>query len=79
MLALLLSLLLHLALFGGSLLSFDSAAPDEAPLRKLTISLQAMAPAQDDASAPAAVALGMVAATADGVAADASAPPSQAP
>ena len=79
LLALLVSLLLHLALFGGSLLSFDSAAPDEAPLRKLTISLQAMAPEQGDASAPAAVGLGMVAATADGVAGDASAPPSQAP
>ncbi|MDC7705953.1 DUF3108 domain-containing protein [Vogesella indigofera] len=80
MLALLASLLLHLALFGGSLLSFDSSAPaDEAPLRKLSITLQAMAPAQDDASAPAAVALGMVAATEDGTAGDASAPPSQAP
>lgn len=80
LLALLASLLLHLALFGGSLLSFDSSAPaDEAPLRKLSITLQAMAPAQDDASAPAAVALGMVAATADGAAGDASAPPSQAP
>ena len=75
LLALLASLLLHLLLFGGSLLSFDGAAPDEAPLRKLTISLQAMAPEQGDASSP--VALGMVAAT--GVAADASAPPSQAP
>lgn len=80
LLALLASLLLHLLLFGGSLLSFDSGAPeDEAPLRKLTISLQAMAPAQDEASAPAAVALGMVAATADGAAGDASAPPAQVP
>ncbi|MDC7710289.1 DUF3108 domain-containing protein [Vogesella indigofera] len=80
LLALLASLLLHLLLFGGSLLSFDSGAPeDEAPLRKLTISLQAMAPAQDDASVPTAVALGMVAATADGEAGDASAPPAQAP
>ncbi|MDC7700497.1 DUF3108 domain-containing protein [Vogesella indigofera] len=80
LLALLLSLLLHLLLFGGSLLSFDGSAPeDEAPLRKLTISLQAMAPAQDDASAPAAVALGMVAATEDGAAGDASAPPVQVP
>lgn len=77
LLALLASLLLHLLLFGGSLLSFDRAAPDEAPLRKLSISLQAMAPEQGDASSPAA--LGMVAATADGVAADASAPPAQAP
>lgn len=77
LLALLASLLLHLLLFGGSLLSFDGAAPDEAPLRKLTISLQAMAPEQGDASSP--VALGMVAATGEGVAADASAPPSQAP
>lgn len=77
LLALLASLLLHLLLFGGSLLSFDGAAPDEAPLRKLTISLQAMAPEQGDASSPAA--LGMVAGTVDGVAADASAPPSQAP
>ncbi len=79
LLALLASLLLHLALFGGSLLSFDSAAPDEAPLRKLSITLQAMAmaPEQGDASSPAA--LGMVAGTVDGVAADASAPPSQAP
>lgn len=79
LLALLASLLLHLLLFGGSLLSFDGSAPeDEAPLRKLTISLQTMAPAQGDASAPAAVALGMVAATGDGVAGDASAPPAQA-
>lgn len=78
LLALLASLLLHLLLFGGSLLSFDGAAPAEAPLRKLTISLQAMAPEQE-ASAPAAVALGMAAATEDGVAADASAPPAQAP
>ncbi|WP_189353402.1 DUF3108 domain-containing protein [Vogesella fluminis] len=74
LLALLASLLLHLLLFGGSLLSFDSAVPAEAPLRRLTISLQAMAPEQDDASAPAAVALGMAAATEDGEAADASAP-----
>lgn len=75
LLALLASLLLHLLLFGGSLLSFDGSAPeDEAPLRKLTISLQAMAPAQDDASAPSSVALGMVAATEDGTAGDASAP-----
>lgn len=79
LLALLVSLLLHLLLFGGSLLSFDGTAPDEAPLRKLSITLQAMAPEQGDASAPAAVALGMVAATADGVADDASAPPSQPP
>ena len=78
LLALLASLLLHLLLFGGGLLSFDGAAPEEAPLRQLSISLQAMAPEQGDASA-AAVALGGVAPGADPAATEASAAAEQVP